>query len=130
MSTPLVVQPDLERFVWSAIQDRGVTSFTFALTHDWPWWHVRYGIQVDCRAGSKSAARQKAENVRRQICALADAPWDEGVITYVQPTEGPWWLPDDDGCPRYTARYEIRCHPRREIAEPESSRPELRGTPQ
>jgi hypothetical protein len=117
MSTPLVVQPDLERFVWSAIQDRGVTSFTFALTHDWPWWHVRYGIQVDCRAGSKSAARQKAENVRRQICALADAPWDEGVITYVQPTEGP-------------ARYEIRCHPRREIAEPESSRPELRGTPQ
>lgn len=106
------VQPDLEKLAWSALQPlSGVTSWTYALVTDFPPWQLRYGLQVDARASTKRSARDKAERARQIVLGLPDAAWPDGVITYVQPTDGPSWLPDDDGCPRYTARYEVRCHP-------------------
>jgi hypothetical protein len=109
---PLIPQPDLEAFVWSAIRGiPGVTSFCYAATWDHIGYHVAYSVQVDARASTKQAASARAEDVRQTLFTLPTVTWAEGVITYVQPVEGPFWLPDDDGSPRYTARYEIRCHP-------------------
>lgn len=109
----LIVQPDVEAFVWARLKllGPGVTSFSFTALEDFPGWQWRYGIQVDCRAKRKAAARALAEQARQTMSTLDAAAWADGVITYIQATEGPFWLPDDDGCPRYCTRWEIRCHP-------------------
>ena len=108
-----VAQPDAEAHVVAQLAPLpGVTCFTYAAQRDWPGWLVAYSVQVDARAGTKSAACALAERARRAMAALPAAPWPEGVISYVQPLEGPFWLPDpEDGKPRYTARYEVRAHP-------------------
>ncbi len=111
------VQPDLEAWVWSNVKHlSGVTSFAYTALTDWPGWQHRYGVQVDCRARRKKAARDLAEQVRQIILGLPEVAWSEGFITYCAVTEGPFWLPDDpDGTPRYTARYELRVHPNRPV---------------
>lgn len=115
MSAPVIVQPDLEAWVWENIRDLpGVTSFAYAAAQMWPGWVYAHSVQVDARSSRKQACRDVAETVRQRICALPDVPWPDGTISYVQPVEGPAWLPDDDGGPRYMARYEIRVHPRRD----------------
>lgn len=117
MTAPVIVQPDLEAFVWSVISDlSGVTSFAYAAEQIWPGWVYAHHIQVDARSKRKTAARDTAEVVRQRITGLADVPWTEGTVCYCQPVEGPFWLPDPDGLPRYVARYEIRVHPRRDSA--------------
>jgi len=115
MTTPdMIVQPDLEAWVWAQIGGlAGVTSFAYAAEQLWPGWVYAHHIQVDARAARKQAARDLAEQVRRIILSLATVPWADGVVCYIQPTEGPFWLPDPDGHPRYVARYEIRVHPPR-----------------
>lgn len=112
---PVTTQPDLEAFVWSAVSAiDGVTSFTVAAVHDWIGWAVAYTLQIDARGSTKSQARDRAERARQTITGLPALNWADGTVTYVQPVEGPFWFPDaDDGTPRYTARYEIRCHPLR-----------------
>jgi len=116
MTTPdMIAQPDLEAWVWSHIGGlAGVTSFAYAAEQlGAPGWLYAHHIQVDARAARKQAARDLAEQVRRAMLALAVTPWPDGVVCYAQATEGPFWLPDPDGHPRYTARYEIRVHPPR-----------------
>ncbi len=115
--TPVIVQPDIEAWVWANI--RGVTgtnSFAYAASQvghtGWIWAHF---VQVDVRSKhNKQTARDGAERVRQIMSALPEADWGEGTICYLQVTEGPFWLPDDDGLPRYVTRYEIRVHPRRD----------------
>lgn len=115
MAAPVIIQPDLEAWVWSNVGGLpGVTSFAYAATQMWPGWVYAHFVQVDARAKRKSAASDLAEQVRQIICALPDEDWPQGTVCYVQPVEGPFWLPDDDGLPRYCARYEIRVHPRRD----------------
>lgn len=112
---PIAVQPDLEAWVWAqlhAVITSGLSTWEYTTTHDYPPWQVRHFLQVDCRATSKKAARDRAERARQLMLGLAELDWDDGVVTLVDTTEGPFWLPDEDGCPRYTARYEVRCHPR------------------
>jgi hypothetical protein len=113
---PVIVQPDLEAWVVANLRHlNGVTCFGYDAAQVWPGWVYVHNIQVDARSGkSKHRARELAETARQIICALPDRHWAAGVISYVQPTEGPFWLPDDDGLPRYCARYEIRVHPRRD----------------
>lgn len=114
MTAPVIVQPDLEAWVWSQISDLpGVTSFAYAAAQVWPGWVYTYSIQIDARAKRKTAARDRAETIRQRMNALPDVPWSEGSVCYVQPVEGPMWLPDDDGLPRYMTRYEVRVHPAR-----------------
>jgi hypothetical protein len=112
---PVIVQPDLEAWVWANVRDLpGVTSWAYAAAQQWPGWLMAHFVQIDARAKRKDAARQVAEVVRQRMCALPDVAWPDGVVAYCQPVEGPAWLPDDDGLPRYFARYEIRVHPRRD----------------
>jgi hypothetical protein len=117
VAAPVIVQPDLEAWVWANVRELGgMTSFSFAAAQSWPGWIYAHFVQVDARAARKQAARDLAERARQIICALPDVPWPDGTVCYVQPVEGPAWLPDDDGSPRYMARYEIRVHPRRSAA--------------
>jgi hypothetical protein len=112
MTYPVVVMPDVEAWVWANIRQLpGVTSFTYSVQHGWPHWLVAHFLQIDARAKSKQAASDLAEQVRQIVCALPGVPWAEGVCSYVQPVEGPFWMADPDGGPRYCARYEIRAHP-------------------
>jgi hypothetical protein len=116
-TAPVIVQPDLEAWVWANIRALGdVTSFAYAANQLWPGWVYVHYVQIDARHNRKQAARDLAERVRQVICGLPDVPWPDGTVCYVQPVEGPAWLPDDDGSPRYMARYEIRVHPRRGAA--------------
>jgi hypothetical protein len=120
VTSPVIVQPDLEAWVWENIRDlKGVTSFGYAAAQlDHTGWIMQHFIQVDARHVDKQASRDLAEQVRQVITGLADLPWPQGVICYIQPVEGPAWLPDDDGAPRYMARYEIRVHPPRRATVP------------
>jgi hypothetical protein len=111
---PVIAQPDLEAWVWANLQQlSGVTSFVYAALGMWPDWVFAYSLQVDARAARKDAARALAETVRQLLAGLPAVAWAEGVICYAQITEGPFWLPDPDGAPRYTQRWEIRVHPPR-----------------
>jgi hypothetical protein len=120
ITPPVIVQPDLEGFVYEQIAGMpGVTAFCFAATQqDAPGWVYAYSIQVDARAGRKKAARDLAEQCRQIIIGLPGVPWPDGVVCYVHATDGPFWLADPDGGPRYCARYEIRAHPRNATAAP------------
>jgi hypothetical protein len=113
MTTATVpAQPDLEEHVWRQIQHiPGVTAWCYAAFMGWPPWLVAYSIQADARAKTKQAARDRAEQVRQIILGLGDALWPEGVVSFAQCIDAPFWLPDDEGGPRYVARYEIRAHP-------------------
>jgi hypothetical protein len=116
MSWPVPPQPDVEAFVWAQIGHLdGVTSFSVAAV-PMPLvpWQVAHTLQVDARAGGKRLAWERAEAVRRILWNLGQLPWAEGVVSYVQIVEGPVWLPDDDGQPRYMLRVDIRVHPARQ----------------
>jgi len=111
-SPEVVTMPDVEAWVWAAINSiPGVTSFCYATVHGWPLWLAAYSIQVDARAQTKEAARDRAEQARQIICALQGQSWPDGVCNSARPVEGPFWLPDNDAGPRYCARYEIHAHP-------------------
>lgn len=115
MSTapPVITHPDVEAWVWHNVRHLpGVTTFCYAANRTWPNWLVAYEIQADARAKTKQAARDRAERVRQIIEFLPWLDWDDGVLAYSQPVEGPFWLPDA-GQPRYVARYELRAHPGR-----------------
>jgi hypothetical protein len=128
MGAPVIEQPDLEAWVWANIRELSrlgdLTSFAYSATQlgapGWIWAHF---IQIDARHKRKEAARALAETVRQTISGLPDVPWPQGTVCYVQAVEGPFWLPDDDGQPRYTARYEIRVHPRRSAADAPAEAP-------
>jgi hypothetical protein len=121
MSAPVVEQPDVEALVWSQIEPlRGATSFAYAATQiDRLGWQYAVFVQVDARHADKKRARDLAERVRQIMTGLGDVDWADGVVSYSQAVEGPFYLPDDDnGGPRYVARYEIRVHPPRRATVP------------
>lgn len=112
---PLVRQPDVEAWVWANLRHLpGVTSFCFSQVRQVPGWIVAASIQVDARAPRRTPAAVRAEDARLAMMALPGADWPEGTVSHVAVTEGPFFEPDDDGRPRYLARYEVRVHPRRD----------------
>lgn len=115
MSAPTIVQPDAEAWVQRNLAPLPgeVTSFAYTATSPWPGLIVAHFIQVDARHRKKIAARDLAERARQIIMSLADVPWPDGIVCRVDAVEVPFWLPDDDGLPRYCARYELRVRPRR-----------------
>ena len=115
---PLITQPDLEAWVWAQVKALGgVTSWAYAATQQDPaGWIMAHFVQLDTRGKAKAQARTLAERVRQIMVGLPDVPWAEGCVAYCQPIEGPFWLPDPDGGPRYVARYEVRVHPPRTAA--------------
>jgi hypothetical protein len=114
-AAPVITQPDLEAWVYEQLRGvGGVETFSYTATQTWPGWVYAHFIQVDAWAKRKTVARDRAEQARQLLVALPAVPWPDGVVCYVEPVEGPFWLPGDDGEPRYVARYEIRVHPRRD----------------
>lgn len=125
MSQPLIAQPDLESWAIANTRDLpGLTLFAYSSAQlDPAGWLFAHFLQVDVRRDRKPAARDVAERARQRLVELASIPWAEGTVCYVQPVEGPFYLPDPDGQPRYTARYEVRVHPVRPPASlPEGAR--------
>jgi hypothetical protein len=115
MSAPVIVQPDLEAWVWANLKSfQGVTSFAYQALQLEAGWQWAWSLQVDVRGARKKVTRDAAELVRQTLLALPDLPWFDGQITYAQITEGPFWNPDgSDGAPRYTIRIDYRTHPAR-----------------
>jgi hypothetical protein len=113
---PLIAQPDLEKLVVEQLAPlAGVTCFAYSSAQlDLMGWVWSYMIQVDARAGRKAAARDLAEQARQVMAGLTAVPWADGTVNYTRAETGPFWNPDPDGGPRYTARYEVRAHPSRD----------------
>jgi hypothetical protein len=122
---PIVAAPDAEAWLWANLRALpGVTSFSYTAQQLDPLgWIIAHYIQVDARAKRRAAARDGAERARRIVLGLGGVPWAEGVICMVGVVEAPFYLPDDDGLPRYAARYEIRAHPRRDRGDPSPPSP-------
>jgi hypothetical protein len=108
-------RPDVEALVWKTVRDLGsITSWAYtALSLPAPaGWLSAVSVQVDARGNSKAATYARADRARRRVQALVEVDWPDGVVSSVEVVEGPFWNPDVDGAPRYTARYEVRVHPR------------------
>jgi hypothetical protein len=120
---PEIAAPDTEAWAWACLRGiRGVTSFAYSATQlDPAGWLTSTFVQVDARSARRGPARDAAEQARRRILALTAADWPDGVVCLAAVIEAPFWLPDDDGQPRYVARYEIRAHPRRTVTPERSS---------
>lgn len=109
-------RPDVEKIVYDQVKPLGgVITWTYTSGEGQPrGWLFTLNIQVDVRAHNRASALQRADACRRAICALPwSNQWERGVIATVDVTDGPFWLPDDNGAPRYVARYAITCHPHR-----------------
>jgi len=107
--------PDVEQLVYETIRPLGgvITWSYTAGRGDPPGWLATVSVQVDIRSHSRGAASARADAARRRICALPWASWPGGVITRVDVIDGPFWLPDETGAPRYVARYAVSAHPAR-----------------
>ena len=115
-------RPDIELRVLRAVKPLGgiITWVYTAGQGDPPAWVSTANIQVDVRANNRSNAAQRADAVRRAVCALPWADWPDGVINRVDVIDGPFWQPDPStNAPRYVVRFAIVYHPRAQApAEP------------
>lgn len=116
-------RPDVEALVWDTIKalarNKDITSWAYAANDPRTpaGWLSITSVQVDVRARYKQAAAAKADTVRRLLLGLPHQPWDGGVIARVNIVEGPFYLADVDGRPRYTLRCDVFAHPHRASKE-------------
>lgn len=120
MATP---RPDIERAVYEILKPLGgVQVWAYALVDLGPsGFPCAASMQVDIRASSKALAWQRADAARRAVCTLPLARWPEGVVSRADVIDGPFWFPDNNGAPRYVARYRVVFRPRwrpREVTPP------------
>lgn len=106
-------RPDIEFYVWQSIRQLGdVVCWTISAGEVDPHgWATQTNIQVDSRGFNRARASQVADYCRRTIKALQFKDWSDGVVCSVDCTDGPTWQPDQNGNPRYVARYSIVTHP-------------------
>jgi hypothetical protein len=108
-------RPDVEQLVWATVRDLGgVVTWAYTsgdLMRTPAGWLTAVSVQVDVRARSKHVAFTRADAARQLVCGLAGTSFEGGVIATVENVEGPFWLPDPDGAPRYVARYTLTAHP-------------------
>lgn len=100
--------PDVEAHVFGALADLG--GIKVWAYDSGPVLHAifeRTALQVDVRASSKKAARDRAYTARSRLLALADTEWQDGRVARVEVLSGPLWVPDDDGAPRYVTRVAV-----------------------
>jgi hypothetical protein len=106
-------RPDIEYYVWQSIRELGnVVCWTLSAGEIDPHgWATMTNIQVDASGFNRARASTLADQCRRTIKALQFQPWSDGVVCSVDCTDGPIWQPDQNGQPRYIARYSIVTHP-------------------
>ena len=97
---------DVEALVYATISDLGgITSWAYDAQTPWPHVEDVVGIQVDVRASTKTAARDRAYLVRQRLLRL---PFDTtNPVVRCEVVSGPTWLPDPDGAPRYVLRTSV-----------------------
>lgn len=105
---------DMEYLCWTHLRHLGgVVCHTYGATEGSPGSVLATThVQVDTRSATRARAAGMADTARRILKAL---PWEslaEVVVAAVECVDGPRWLPDDNGAPRYVARYAIVHHPR------------------
>jgi hypothetical protein len=107
-------RPDIEYWVWQNVRGLGdIVCWTIGTSEVDPHgWASVSSIQVDAKARNRDRASTIADQARRIIKSLPWTEWDGGVIGAVDCTDGPLWQPDQNGTPRYVARYSITYHPK------------------
>jgi hypothetical protein len=102
---------DLEAHLWSLVKPiGGVRLFAVALTERAHHHIFTMTVQVDTRGSGKKEARDRAMVAAASVLGSPHAPWQYGVVTGATVVMGPRWLPDENGAPRYVARYAVTAH--------------------
>lgn len=105
--------PPVEAHVWDQIKTLpGVTCFTVDQQESPSFLRRVWTFQVDTRGATRQAAGEVAEQARRAVLALPSVAWNDGVVIGTAVVSGHSWLPDENGAPRYVARYEVVVRPR------------------
>jgi hypothetical protein len=114
-----IPRPDVEWLVREVVRPLGGTVTWVYATSDGGrlgprGWASTLNVQVDVRANSKRAAYRRADEVRRAVCLLPfRSPASAGVVASADVTDGPAWMPDGVGHPRYVVRFALVARPAR-----------------
>jgi len=104
--------PPIEAHVWSVLSGLpGVSCWLVEQQEPWPFYARTFTFQVESRGASRQSAGETAEAARVAILSLPSVPWQDGVVIGVAVVSGHSWLPDENGAPRYVARYEVTARP-------------------
>lgn len=103
---------DTEAWAFNLLKDLGgISVWAYDAGTVWPYRVETASLQIDVRASSKQRARDRAYEARGRLFDPANH-WHLGdVIAGVEVVAGPFWLPDDNGAPRYVLRVSVRSHP-------------------
>lgn len=103
---------DAEAWAFALLKDLGgISVWAFDSGTTWPFRVETTSLQVDVRASGKQRARDRAYEARGRLFDPANHTPDGGVIAAVDVVTGPFWLPDDNGAPRYVLRVTVASHP-------------------
>lgn len=113
---PALAMPDAEEIVWGLVNGLGgMHVFAYDAQASWPHVTEAVALQVDVRASSKKAARDRAYEARNMILNL---PFDPTVpVAACNIVSGPSWLPEQDGAPRYVLRVSVTVRGARTFVE-------------
>ena len=101
----------LEAHLWDQVKTLpGVRLFSVYTADPKVYRLVTMTVQIDARAASKRAARDRAWEAVRAILSTPDVPWEDGTVTGATVVMGPAWLPDENGAPRYVVRLSVQAH--------------------
>lgn len=106
--SPAPPPPDIEELVNRAVAGLGaVKAWAYTSTEMLHGIVEVTAVQVEARASTKARAYDLASLARSLVLALPQRAWDDGIVLKVDEVAGPFWLPDDDGVPRYVMRCSI-----------------------
>lgn len=104
---------DAEALCVSTLAGLDVTVQQVGATMEYPNVVETATIQIDARAATKKAARDVAYEARSLLLRL---PYTEpGTAGRVAVVQGPSWLPEPDGEPRYVTTVTVTCRARNPV---------------
>ena len=111
-----LTMPDVEEMVWALVSPLGgMHVFAFDSQAPWPYVTESVAVQIDVRASTKKAARDRAYQARNMILDLALDPTNPVAACNI--LSGPSWLPEQDGAPRYVLRVSVTTRGARNLVE-------------
>lgn len=104
--TQILEMPDIESFTWNTLKSLGgIHVFTYDAQSPWPYVTDIVALQIDVRASTKKAARDRAYEVRR---IMLETQLDATTpVARCEVVSGPMWVPEQDGAPRYILRVSV-----------------------